>query len=542
MKIIHKYFQNKFEILVTTVFIVLIVFYRISWVEISYWGEDAATNLWLGYVLKLSELEIGLISSQFIPNPNGMMVFGKLVSLIGSTANISIFLTILNVIILYFFLQNLLGSKNIDFYILLLLSGTSVLIASTAIEFWNQWLLLSINLLILNSLIRYSKSKKTFHMHLLVFLIPLPIFVYLGGLTNSLVFGAIFLYLIFIDYRKNSINLTNIAILTSASALIYWRISFGYFFSNISIRRLTELNGLTLIDRFKYLLNNFLKLPDGLLNLWSSGEKFQIFQIDKSILNNSTSQVLDIFFQFHKFLPLIAFILLISGIVRAFLLNEFSIDSRLGKSVGLLFIFISTTLVISPIYGGPDFLIIKEKSNNLNQHYLFFILIWYLVPNIFTNNKKYKIIMYSNRTIYIFFIFVNIYLGQAIIEDNKNFMGDVQTNTEAPLRDKILVVDFIANEWMQSSDSKDISIKYETFVKDMSWFPVISKEYEKYYQPSPYTEGRLFDYELLRKYEINNVYDGKFFDFIITNIFEPEPKLLDRALVHHRIGRLRVSR
>lgn len=53
---------------------------------------------------------------------------------------------------------------------------------------------------------------------------------------------------------------------------------------------------------------------------------------------------------------------------------------------------------------------------------------------------------------------------------------------------------------------------------------------------------RLLDNELLRKYEINNVYDGNFFHFIITNIFEPEPKLLDRALVHHRIGRLRVSR
>ena len=86
-------------------FTVLLSIYRFYWIDLAYWGEDPSTNLWLGYVKPISELNIGLISSQFIPNPNGMMIIGKFLSLFGSSVNISLFLTLLNLYVLYFFLS-----------------------------------------------------------------------------------------------------------------------------------------------------------------------------------------------------------------------------------------------------------------------------------------------------------------------------------------------------------------------------------------------------------------------------------------------------
>ena len=39
-------------------FTVLLSIYRFNWIELAYWGEDPSTNLWLGYVKPISELNI----------------------------------------------------------------------------------------------------------------------------------------------------------------------------------------------------------------------------------------------------------------------------------------------------------------------------------------------------------------------------------------------------------------------------------------------------------------------------------------------------
>lgn len=522
---------------------VLLVIYRFYWVELSDWGADQATNLWLGYVKSISELNIGLISSQFIPNPNGMMIIGKFLSIFGSSINISLFLTLFNLYVLYLFLESYFIVKNFDFYLFFLIGGSSILIATTAIEFWNQWILLTINLLIMTFIFRFVNNNKTRNLYILIFLIPLPVFVYLGGLTNTLVFGIIFLYLIFKTYKQTNINFLPLSLFTFFVVIFYWILTFQKFFNTISLNRLGSLNSLSNIDRVKYLLNNLLKLPDGLINTWSKKEKFVIFQTDSVILNGSTEKILEIFFQFHKVLPLLASILFFYGLTKTKRNYENSNNQNIIKKTNLLVFFISFSLVISPIYGGPDFLIIQEKSNNLNQYYLFFILIWYLLPFSFSNSEKSKNILILNRSFFTIFFVLNLILGIQIIKNNKNFDSNIKTSMEAPVRDKIAAVDFIANVWISDNNSNSPSIEYNIFASEMNWFDGHTNEFSRYYNPSPYTEGRILDYELLIRYKLQNMYSENIEpDFIVTNIFAPEPQIRGKVLNHYIVGRLRVTK
>ena len=540
---IFKLKKNLFENILLYSTAVGLSIYRFYWVDLAYWGEDEATNLWLGYLKPFSELNIGLISSQLIPNPNGMMIIGKFLSIFGSSINISLFLTLLNLYVLYLFLSSYFIDKNFDFYLFFLIGGSSILISSTAIEFWNQWILLTINLLIMTFIFRYVNNNKVKNLYILILLIPLPVFVYLGGLTNTLVFGIIFLYLIFKTYKQININFLLLSLYTFVVAIVYWILTFQKFFNTISLNRLGSLNSLSIIDRVKYLLNNLMKLPDGLINTWSKKEKFVIFQTDSVILNSSTEQLLEIFFQFHKILPLITTTLFFYCLTKTLKKGEKSNNQSYNKKTNLLVFYISLSLVMSPIYGGPDFLIIQEKSNNLNQYYLFFIFIWYLLPFSFNNSEKSKNILLLNRSFFTIFFVLNLILGIQIIENNKSFDTDKKTSIEAPLRDKIGVVDFIAKEWKGDNNSSPPSIEYNIFVSEMTWFDGLTKEFSRYYNPSPYTEGRILDYELLIRYNLLNMYNQNIEpNFIVTNIFEPEPQLKDKILNHYKVGRLRVTK
>ena len=94
---------------------VLLSIYRFNWIELAYWEKTHLRTCRLGYVKPISELNIGLISSQFIPNPNGMMIIGKFLSIFGFSVNISLFLTLLNLYVLYLFLLSYFIKKTLIF-------------------------------------------------------------------------------------------------------------------------------------------------------------------------------------------------------------------------------------------------------------------------------------------------------------------------------------------------------------------------------------------------------------------------------------------
>ena len=326
--------------------------------------------------------------------------------------------------------------------------------------------------------------------------------------------------------------------------LLYWVVSFRQFFLNFPIFKLFSLSNLTFLDRIKYLLNNLLKMPDGILNLWSRKENFVIYQFEDLILSESTKILLEIFYQFHKIFSLLSFVILIYGL--SLLIKS---ESNLPKFFNLepiiiMIFFITMNLTLSPILGGYDFLILRERPDMLNQYYFIFIMIWYLIPHIFINTNKFNNIIFITRFAFTLFIALNISLGFKSVNDNKSYDQNIATNIEAPFIDKLKVVDFIAKTWSENSNKSNVSISYSIFTSDLKWFDRHTLEYEQYYTPSPYTEGRLLDLELYRKHNLTNIYfidPNTNPDFFVTNIFDPLPTRKNGILKHVQIGRLRIS-
>ena len=71
--------------------------------------------------------------------------------------------------------------------------------------------------------------------------------------------------------------------------------------------------------------------------------------------------------------------------------------------------------------------------------------------------------------------------------------------------------------------------------------------FSKWYPDNPYTIGRTYDYQLLRKYSIKNSYEGlnsrnfNDSDYIVTYKFDQHEILSDKNYDHFYFGQLRLS-
>ena len=55
---------------------ILLVLYRYLWSLTPSWFIDSVATLYISETYSLPEAKVGLISSKYIPQPNGMIIFG----------------------------------------------------------------------------------------------------------------------------------------------------------------------------------------------------------------------------------------------------------------------------------------------------------------------------------------------------------------------------------------------------------------------------------------------------------------------------------
>jgi hypothetical protein len=133
---------------------------RYQWTMVSQFREDQSTNLWLAYKYDIFDTPVGLLSSKMIPQPNGVIVFGKILTIFHSALSSTLFYSLLQVILFYFLVKEITDRPELQKFFFSLLS-LSMLMGSSSVEFWNQWTLVQINTLFFIFFFKYLNSPSS---------------------------------------------------------------------------------------------------------------------------------------------------------------------------------------------------------------------------------------------------------------------------------------------------------------------------------------------------------------------------------------------
>lgn len=542
MKITHN--------LKTPFLLVLAVYMRYRWSTISQWREDSATNIWLAYTKNLSELPVGLLSSKMIPTPNGIVIFGKIFTIFESLLFLTFFLSIIQVVLFYFLSKEVSTNKNLRIFIFSLLSF-STLLSSSSVEFWNNHFLILVNSIFFIFLFKFLNSEKSELIIILICLVTLPPAIYLAGLSNSIVFLLLIFLSLFMNKNYQPIGKKFLYFFVAVTYLFLnylfiWR----PYFNNVKISQVFGFSNLTLYDRLNIFSDNFLQIPGSFLTIWTNKTAFYINQIEVSGITNVNStyvhEIFKIFVEFHKIIIVLFVGTTLLGVSK--LINsDQKIDGLLAKKVFLFFVFITTSILINPILGGPNFINL-ERPENLNQYYPFFLLVLLLTPFVFSNIGVFKNkIIFPTYTIFSLFILINIVLSFSVFSNSLNYDGDKLTEADVPLIHKIELVDFIGQS-LRENNNNSTTISYFLGGGRWDWIPTHGEYFSEWYTDNPFTMGRVYDYQLYRKFSIINEYEGiirrDFYDsdFIVTYKFENHRVLNNTNYDHFYFGRLRLSK
>ena len=163
--------------------------------------------MWISLKYTFFQIPVGLISSENIPNPNGMIYFSKLLNKFPSLWLSSYFLSLLQ-LILIFILAYALSRNNQKLFLLIIIPLIlSLCLRSISTHLSNQWVLTLVNLLFLILITLYLNKPSINKFAILA----LPVFmapsIYLSGISNSIayLFSSFFIFFFYpseINFKK----------------------------------------------------------------------------------------------------------------------------------------------------------------------------------------------------------------------------------------------------------------------------------------------------------------------------------------------------
>ena len=536
--------KNKNRLYFIVSFISILI-YRYFWSSVSQWREDQATNVWIALTETVQTTPVGLLTSKGIPVTNFMILIGKLYNFIDNLLIATVLFSLLQVFCFYLLVKelNLTEGKKLSLFLVL---SFSVILSSSSIEFWNNFIFIQFNCLFFYFYLLFIRTRKTLYLYVMLLISTFNLAIYLAGLTTAISMGIIVLYEFLMNRDKKGMNnaMKGYFMLFTTTSFYLYFVWFKYF-TSVKISEILSFSGLSLYDRFNILSDQFLEIPGTFLTVWTKQSSFYILQIDRDLLSNMTFNIFKIYVEFHKVITLY-FLLAIFVILLYKNANTKVFDSLNFRFLIAISFFIYFSTLINPALGGPNFSN-SERMENYIPYYPFFIIIWFLTIDkleIFNIGK----IKFSklNKSLLISVISINLLLSIFTISDNLTYSGDKLTNADIPLTEKMEVVHFIAED-MSNKGLREGTISYQLGGGIWDYIPKHGEKYVEWFPKYPYTIGRVYDYILYSNYSIINKYEGlndrSFNDsqYIISYIFNAPDIYDENKYTEINFKRLRIS-
>jgi hypothetical protein len=548
---------KKIILLIVILCATLIVIDRYYWAQIAQWREDQAANLWLGYTAGMGHMPVGLISSKYIPNPNGMILLGAILSFLPNLLSVSLFLGLLQVLFLLLVGWKASAGSWQYFALAALPALSSVILRSSSVEFWNQYTITLVNLFFLFWALRYLEKPSLWNLPPIAILILLAPSLYLAGAVNAIVMILLTLGLILYkrpEWKHFLPVAAVIAVVLAVSILVTWR----PYFQSVSLGQLSDINKNHPgpVATFRTFWESLFGIPIYGTFQWADQAVFaKAFKhADDAILAQPTKVLLRLVGRAYLLQAVFAFGAAFYTIYRT-LTNGVSktgshpvVNIPATRLVVLSILFISLSFTISTWMGGPNWLG-GERPDQIVQFLPMFLFFIFLLPVLIRiGGRAGGVITGISYFLLALFVTVNLLCGFLIVRDHLQYRGNVLTEADVPLADKEQAIQYIADDWSHISSSHTIPIDYD--IDRGVWKDISSTEpallLDKWY-PASLTEGRCFDYELLRQYGLKNAQEGvqvRTFGngrYLVTYSFEDPPQVKAGTITNHIFGRLRVT-
>lgn len=535
--------------------VLVVITDRIAWASVSQWREDQATNIWLGYTRNLFQIPVGLVSSIGIPNPNGLVLLSVLLSRLPNIWMISTFLGLLQAAMLGW----VCWSMTHDSRMLLVIIGpalSSITLRGASVELFSQWMLIPANLLFCAGILIYIRYPTPWMVTTSVAAALFSPAIYLAGAVNSIVYGLIMLIVLVLRpprfaWRAWLAPLTASGVIILGSVWLTW-LPYFHQVGYAAILHSGSYGHLTSLAKLLAAMKSIALFPIWSLSQYASRQLFPILEVEPRILSSWAWSGYQLMLSLSFAQGLICYVSLLIG-AGALLLKRRSLANlvtpqRRTTALGVLLmaLFVILCYAVAPMVGGPVWAG-GQRLDQVTQFLPFLLIVWYLTPLLVEQpqpaQKFLRSLTWVNAAS---FTIVSLMAGWLIIVNNLNYRGNVLSDADVPVVDKLEVTGFIAKDWAAHSSSSQIPVDYDLGGGRWDWVTRFGKAYLKWY-PAPYTMGRVFDFQLLRSYGLHNSQEGmqaRSFGtgrYLVTYAFEPPPAITGASRRDFEFGRLRVT-
>ena len=524
--------------------ILLLIIYKYLWSAIgASWREDEATVIWIANNFSILDTPLGLVSSVGIPNPNLLVLISKPFTIFNSLIQVSTVFALLNIIFIYFALKD--KQKGYRNFLLIFLIGFSSYISQSSLEPWGQSFLIITNSVFIYVLFGFVIEKKYYLFPLFPVVILIPSSIYLGGLTNSVVYSLFFLFfsIIYIKQIKKYFSSNRINIASFISCFLLLRFTWIPFFKKVNLNSISEVSNswtniyLIFIERYKNTVRS-------IFGFWVDERSYYFPTMNLNNVSESTFDLFLIYLRLHWFLQrYVLFHICLILILLMFLKKNLNM-SHVSKVFLLIFYLILFTAT-SPAIGGREFLKFQRMDNYVETYFIF-IFVWFYIGYSYRNFRFSRFLTIFNSSLIILFTIFNIYFSYNILFDNFDNQSNKLTESDVPMIHKQQVIEFVAEDWKNLSDNNNIPVYYELGGGTYDWVNDFGANMSKYYSSNPYTIGRSFDYIFQKKYKLINSQEGLQFrslkntKYIIAYTFSPIRGAIYDNYEELYFGRLRL--